>query len=368
MKIIFTSYLYLRDYTDPEAWLQRIAPYTGILEEMAKSAEVIAIERINYEGELQKNGVTYKFLKFRNAYIRFPKKIHDVIRAEKPDVVCVNGMIFPLQLIALRRAVGPHTKIIILHRAEKPAGGFKALFQKIADKSVDAYLFSAASLAQSWLDQKQIASSSKIHEVMQASSCFEYGDRTEARLVTKVKADPVYLWVGRLDPNKDPITVIRAFLAFLRDRVDAKLYMIFQEDIMLAEVQTLILSVPYGATAIRLVGKVPYQELGNWYNSADFIVSGSHYEGSGVAVCEAMSCGCIPVVTDIFSFRKMTGPGICGLLYKPGDHRDLLNKLRASAAMDIQREKLKTLTRFKQELSFDAIARKIFQVIKSIRK
>ncbi|MBL0336952.1 MAG: glycosyltransferase family 4 protein [Chitinophagaceae bacterium] len=368
MKIVFTSYLYLKEFSDPEAWLQRIAPVTGIMDALAKNADVLSIERINYEGELVKNNVRYRFLKFSKAFIRFPKRIHQIIKAENPDIVCVNGMIFPLQLIQLRKAIGPKPKIIVLHRAEKPSRGIKAFLQKIADKSVDAYLFSSAGLADTWLEKKQIAAASKVHEVMQASSCFTISDKYTAKEITKVKGDPVYLWVGRLENNKDPLTVIRAFLAFLRDSADAKLYMIFQEDKLLPEVQTLILSVPYGASAIRLVGKIPYAELGNWYNSADFIISGSHYEGSGVAVCEAMSCGCIPLLTDIFSFRKMTGPGICGLLYKAGDHRDLLNKLRASAAMDIQREKIKTLTQFKQELSFEAIAGKIMQVAGSLRK
>ncbi len=51
-----------------------------------------------------------------------------------------------------------------------------------------------------------------------------------------------------------------------------------------------------------------------YYNSADYFVLGSHYEGSGFSLVEAMSCGVIPIVTDIPSFRMMTNNGKIGTL------------------------------------------------------
>ena len=104
-----------------------------------------------------------------------------------------------------------------------------------------------------------------------------------------------------------------------------------------------------------------------WYSSADFIISSSHYEGSGVAISEAMSCGCIPIVTDIPSFRSMTGKGKCGLLYKPGDEQQLLNLLVKTKEMNMEAERAKVLEQFKKELSFEAIADKINKVIDSCK-
>jgi glycosyltransferase involved in cell wall biosynthesis len=119
---------------------------------------------------------------------------------------------------------------------------------------------------------------------------------------------------------------------------------------------------------IKLIGKVEHNKLENWYSSADYIISGSHYEGSGIAVSEAMSCGCIPVITDIFSFRMMTGRGKCGLLYQPGNDKELLVALLKTKNMDIEKERANVLQQFKEELSFEAIARKIEQVIISLDK
>jgi glycosyltransferase involved in cell wall biosynthesis len=103
-----------------------------------------------------------------------------------------------------------------------------------------------------------------------------------------------------------------------------------------------------------------------WYNSADYIISGSHYEGSGYAVCEAMSCGCIPILTDILSFRRMTGNGSCGTLYAPGDVESLFAAIGRIAACDPAIEREKVLRRFREALSFEVIAAGIHQVAVSL--
>ena len=55
----------------------------------------------------------------------------------------------------------------------------------------------------------------------------------------------------------------------------------------------------------------------NYYSAADVFISGSHYEGSGYALIEAMSAGLVPIVTDIPSFRSIAGD--CGERWQPGD-------------------------------------------------
>ena len=140
------------------------------------------------------------------------------------------------------------------------------------------------------------------------------------------------------------------------------MYMIYQSEELLNEVKELIKN----SDTIHLIGKINHPELQNWYSSADFFISGSHYEGSGIALCEAMSCGCIPVVTDIHSFRSMTGRGKCGILYQPGSEKDLLAALLMTSYMDPEEERTKVLKQFNASLSFEAISNKIESVIASI--
>src|SRR6187549_3768682 len=102
MKIVSTSYINTASFSDPGQWLERIDFYTGILEELAKQNEVDSIEQINYNGELDRKGVKYHFLDFKKPRLYFPRRLHGFIKKLKPDVVLVNGFIFPLQIMQLR--------------------------------------------------------------------------------------------------------------------------------------------------------------------------------------------------------------------------------------------------------------------------
>ncbi len=362
MRIVSTSYSKTPEYTDPQQWLERIDFYTGILESLAQRHEVMSIERISYEGEMARNNVLYHFIDLKKPVSRFPVKMHGVIKSWNPDVVLVNGFIFPMQIIQLRRTVGRKVKIIVLHRSEKPFRGLKKRLQQLADRCTDAYLFSSFELGRDWFRQGVIKHREKIHEVMPASSVFGTAQKIAPGPPMSVEGSPVFLWVGRLDENKDPVTVVKAFNRFKTINPQAILYMIFQSGHLQSQVAELI-----GDSAnIKLVGKTEHKDLGKWYNNADFFISGSHYEGGGIAVNEALSCGCIPLVTDIPSFRVMTGRGKFGFLYRPGDDEALYQCLLKTINLNTEEERQRVIAHFDQELSFSAIAGKIEKVIHSI--
>ncbi len=364
MKFVFTSYTSSPEYGQPAAWLRRIEGYRGILESLARVNEVIGIERINYKGRFRLNAVDYYFIRQKKKTILFPRNMHRLIKKLKPDAVFVNGLIFPLQIIQLRLRLGSSVKIILIHRSEKPFTGLKKYLQRIANIFVDAYLFTSSEFGHDWVKKGNIGNVKKIHEVMHGSSVFRPGSRTDAWKMLSITGSPFFLWVGRLNENKDPLTVVKAFKNFLFQVPTARLFMIYHTEELLEEVKKLIAE----KDSIKLIGRVEHSNLQNWYNAADFIISGSHYEGGGVAICEAMSCKCIPIVTNIISFRRMTGPGKCGLLYQPGNEADLLKALLQTKEMDIETERNKVLKQFNEELSFGAIARKIEQVIVSLGK
>jgi len=368
MRIVSTSYSKTPDYSDPVEWLQRILFYTGFLEELAKEHEVISIERINYEGRLTQNSVDYYFMNLSKKVVRFPLRMHRFIKEWKPDVVLVNGFIFPLQIIQLRLTLGSKVKIIVLHRAEKPFSGAKRWLQKLADKFVDHYFFVSKEFGIQWMKKGIIRNERKIHEVIQASSHFHLQNRKTTREKTGVNGSPVYLWVGRLDANKDPVTVVKAFLQFLQQQPTAKLYFVFQSNELLSEVSNLVHADTGAAQSVQLVGKVAHEKLEDWYNSADFLISSSHYEGSGIAVAEAMSCGCIPILSNIVSFRKMTGLGKCGLLYEAGNSQALFEALQQSLTLNMEEEQKKVVEQFQDELSFTAIAKKINRILNTSAK
>jgi glycosyltransferase involved in cell wall biosynthesis len=366
MKIVSTGYVTTAGFSNPEQWLNRISFYTGILEELAKTHEVHSIEQISYKGELKQRGVQYHFLNFTIPVPYFPFSLHSYIKKLKPDIVFVNGFIFPLQIIPLRQALGNQAKIIIINHAERPSAGTKGFIQRQADRAVHKYFFTSKEQGMDWVKKRIIADENKIAEVMEASSTFTVMDKEQVRAKTKANGHPVFLWVGRLDSNKDPMTVIKAFAKFIVQQPSAKLYMAYHTEALKNEILNYCEKNTSLHQAVTLVGNIPHQELQYWYSSADFIISASHYEGSGVAVCEAMSCGCIPLLTNIQSFRKMTGPGKCGFLYEPGDDAGLLKLLLQTRVMNMEEETNKVLKQFKEELSFEAIGKKINSIISSL--
>ncbi len=360
MRFVFVSYNYSPDINNPQDWINRINFYVGSLECLSKTNTVIRIDQINYEGNFNHNGVQYFCVKSSENKNYFPIKLHRFVKRLQPDVVIVSSFHFPVQVVQLRLLLGKKVKIIVQNHAEKPFTGIKKYLQRIADKYINAYFFTAHAIGAEWVNKGNIASKKKIHEIMEVSSVFYPIDKIIARSKTNVSSDTVFLWAGRLNKNKDPLTVVNAFLKFLQFQPTAHLYMIFQTEELLPELKLLIAK--NNCRAITLIGKVPHKEMLYWLNSTDFIISGSHYEGSGTVICEAMSCGCIPVVTDIASFRSITANGNCGFLYNPGDENALVFTLRQIMKIDVQVKRNDVLEHFKQELSFDAISRKINKV------
>jgi glycosyltransferase involved in cell wall biosynthesis len=359
MRIVFTSYVQTKEYNEPLAWLNRLDIYVGILEELAKTHEVVSIMQIRYEGEIVQNGVNYHFKRYSKNSLRFfPLKLNQHIKSLQPDVVIIQGLHLPLQVIQLRLLLGRKVKIIEQNRAEKPFNGYKKILQQLADRSVDAYLFTALTMGLDWVKAGNLKSAKKIHEVMGLSSVFYPIEKSLAQQKTGTTGSPIFLWAGRLNANKDPLTVVNAFSDYLKINPAAKLYMIYQTYELLEEIKLMI-----NSPNIILVGNIAHADLLYWFNSATFLLSGSHYEGGGTVLAEAMSCNCIPIVTNIPSFNMLTDNGKCGILYEAGNKDDLLNALYQTLNMDIEMKQKQCFAYYKAHLSFDAIAKKIEQII-----
>lgn len=369
MRILFATYVTIPEFHQPDAWLHRIEGHKETLEKLSADNEVISIEQISYEGIYHFKGVEYHFKRFlyKHKLARFfPFQQHSYMRQLRPDVVIVHGLHFAIHIIQLRLKLGWKVKIIAQHHAERPGKGIRKWIQWMASHCIDAYMFTAHEMGMEWVRGGNIRYPAKIREVMEASSIFYPEDRARARAKTQVSGETVFLWVGRLDNNKDPLTAVKAFLRFLKFSPGARLYMIYRTAELQPAIEALLDAEPAYRQAVIPVGSIPHRELQHWFNSADFVIAASYYEGSGVAMCEAMSCGCIPLLTDILSFRMMTGYGYCGRLYPPGDVEALLGLLLQTLNMDLEEERKKTLEQFNAHLSHEAIARDIQEVIASL--
>lgn len=365
MRYVFVSYNYSHNFHSPGSWLKRTDLYTGMQEQLAIDNEVINIKQIDYQGNYIHNGVDHRFVRFYKKRTFFPLRLNRYIARQEPDIMVIQGLHHPVQVILLSWVLPRKTKLMLQHHAEMPFSGWKRSIQKLADKFVDAYLFTSKQISEDWVKKSIISSNKKIYEVMEVSSRFYPFEKKIACTKTGVCGNPVFLWVGRLNANKDPLTVVNAFLRFTDAEPGARLYMFFHTEELRSEIERLIL-INNACDKIILKGHVEKEELLDWYNSADFFLSGSHYEGSGTALCEAMSCGCVPIVTDIPSFRMITGNGDCGCLYPPGDEQALLEALLQTKSLDLPQHRTRALNYFNSNLSFPAIAQQIQAVTNSL--
>ena len=363
MRIVFLSYHYSPDINSPEEWIERIKFYIGWNECLAKKHIVIRVDQINYKGNFKHNGIQFYCVEDGKKKNYFPGKLNRFVNNLNPDIILISSFQYPLQVIQLRHCVGKKVKIILQHHAEKQFKGLKKYIQYFASRKVDAFLFTSFKSGIEWVRNKNLDSEKKIYELLEVSSTFCPVNRIKAMEKTNISGGPVFLWVGRLNLNKDPLTMVKAFLKFSMLQSNATLYMIFQTDELIKEIIDILPS-KYGTCPVKLVGRIPHDELLYWFNSADFYVSASHYEGSGTALCEAMSCGCIPVVSDIPSFRTIGGN--CGIFFEPGNEISLLSALRESVHLHIDEMRIKTLDRFEAELSFEAISSKFQEILGSL--
>ncbi len=109
------------------------------------------------------------------------------------------------------------------------------------------------------------------------------------------------LSVGRLDPVKDPVTLVHAF-ARAPDRGDRLVFIGTGtlDGALADEVNALGLQ-----DRVSFSGLIPRDEVFARCAAADVLVSTSHGEGLPVAVMEAMACGCPVILSDIPQHREL---------------------------------------------------------------
>lgn len=357
MKILHVSIARVKDRNDPLAWLKHLDFFTGILEEMAMQHTVESVHLINYSGTLTQRGVLYHFLKCRIFERVVPWRLNRLIRSRRPDVIVLHGLALQWQVLCLVMLNGGRSRILVQHHAEPVFQFPKSVLQRIVDRRVTGYFFSSAELAIPWVHARQIVGPLKIHEALELSSPFYSRDKET------VSASPMtFLWVGRLDENKDPLLLVRAFLKFLDRCPGASLYIVFRGGYLLPEIQELLRSNAL-AKQIILIDTIHRSTMEEWYMKCSFIISTSRYESAGAAVCEGMSCGCIPILSNIPSFKTMTRNGEVGLLFEPGNEEGLNSCLVEALSMDVSVERKKVFEQFKSNLSFSAISNKMIKAI-----
>jgi glycosyltransferase involved in cell wall biosynthesis len=309
---------------------------------------------------LTRDGIPYHFLPFGEGQRRNPNKaaLAVLLRDLDPDVLHVHGLGFARDVLSLA-PLAPGVPIILQDHASRPPRLWRRALWRRAMSRAAGIAFCASDQAQPFAAAGLLDSATRIYEIPESTSRFSPGDKQEARRVTGIDGNPAILWVGRLDANKDPLTVLKGISAAARDLPDLRLFCCFSDAPLLGDVRDLIATDPQLSGRVRLLGRAPHEQIEQLMRAADLFVLGSHREGSGYSVIESLACGLPPVVTDIPSFRSLTGRGAVGELWACDDPLALRAAIRTAAARTDSGARAAVRAHFDRELSFDSVGRKL---------
>jgi glycosyltransferase involved in cell wall biosynthesis len=360
MKLIDLSF-YHHPTADLPQMVNRFSTSYQYIFEGDRKLEVIPVLNLATNTQFTKDGCTFHGFKgtslVRDPLFGFARKL----KKWNPDIVMVHGLVYPEKIIALRMVLGHKVKIVVQHHGGLPSkNGIKKFFHRIADSMTDAYFFTSQFNSIPWQQSQIIHPSKPVLELLEASTFLNPVAKDIARKTIPMEGNYNFLWVGRLHPDKDPITVLKAFEKFALIQPDAKLFMIFQSNDLLNEINEMLSGSAALKSAVQLVGKIDHSEIANWYGAADYFISGSHHEGSGYALIEALACGLFPVVSSIPPFIKITNSGEVALLFETGDHEDLFRKLVQLKSMS-KPSSDELISYFQKNLSFKKIADTLYE-------
>ena len=321
---------------------------------------VSVVQASTHTERLDENGVRYDFLPFTKAGApSHPGAPLTKLLAElRPDVLHVHGLGFVSEIAALAKLV-PGVPIMVQDHASGLPRWWRRGRWRRGLSAAAAVAFCAREQALPFVTAGVLDPVTPVYEIPESTSRFTAGEREEARRATGLSGEPALLWVGHLDENKDPLTVLAGVSAAARALPELRLYCCFGTAPLLGAVRARIAGDPALRARVQLLGRVPHEHIEALMRAADLFVLGSHREGSGYSLIEALACGLPPVVTEIPSFRVLTGRGAVGRLWPCGDAAALADALEAMTRTDSAAVRAAVRSHFERELSFAAVGRKL---------
>jgi glycosyltransferase involved in cell wall biosynthesis len=330
-------------------------------------ADVTVVLSSHRDATCEREGVTFRFVSERYwmrgpSPVCVPTRLPEVVNVLKPDVIHMNGFGFPLYARAL---CNQHVPVLAQHHGDNPYGRLRAL-KRWGLAKIAAAAFTSHEQALAFVADRYFKRGRPIFEIPESSTRFQSGNLAAARRATGVHGSPVVLWVGHLNANKDPLTILEAFSQALRILPDAEFWCCYGDIHLLDRIRARLAGDRLLAAHVHLLGFVDHNTIEQLCRAADFFMLGSREESCGYAVLEALACGATPIVSDIAAFRAITGKGAVGALCKPGNADSFSSALIRLASQPIADQRAKAIAHFHKELSFAGVGRKLVDAYEAI--
>ena len=175
---------------------------------------------------------------------------------------------------------------------------------------------------------------------------------------------PYFLYVGAIHPRKNVARLIRAFTRFKEEGgTPHRLLLVGRMAWMAEDVQSAIDASPFKSEIVRAgyqAGNLPI-----CYSAATALVYVSLFEGFGIPLLEAMSCGTAVITSNLSSMPEVAGEA--AILADPTDIQGIADAMYVLASNPTTRDELirKGFER-SNDFSWDESARKIGQLLENL--
>ncbi len=126
----------------------------------------------------------------------------------------------------------------------------------------------------------------------------------EHRDESVMNGPPVILWNHRWEADKDPDAFVRSMIKLADEGYDFKLAITGESFGQMPDIFRLAQSL-LGDRIIQLGYVDSFAEYANLLWRADYVVSTAWQEFFGVSVCEAVYCGCVPILPDRLNYPNL---------------------------------------------------------------
>jgi glycosyltransferase involved in cell wall biosynthesis len=353
-------------FTDPRGrtpaqLLQEWPTLVDVAEAASRAGvRVSVVQACPHSQYLVRNGVSYHFLPFGRGASTGHTADHfvDLLCKLAPEVLHVQGLGFAHDVLSLA-AAAPGIPILLQDHASRPPRVWRRPLWRRGLSVASGIAFCSLRQAQPFAKAGLIHPQTRVYEIPESSSRFAPGDQEEARRTIGLRGNPLVLWVGHLDANKDPLTALEGISEAARALPELQVCFCFGTAPLLRTVQRRIADDPLLRGRVHLLGRVSHERVEQLMRAADFFVLASHREGSGYSLIEALACGLSPIVTDIPSFSSLTGAGTVGMLWPCGDPHKLCAALMSIASRPQREMRDAVRAHFDAQLSFPALGRKL---------
>ena len=343
-----------------------------------EGVRVTAIQGCHRDASFVRGAVQYELVKGPFEPFLHPYRVHqrtlERLAARRPDVVHINSLLYARQLFHARRRL-PNAAFVVQHHAERPIRGrLRSLLQRRWLAAADAFVWNGLEMAEPWRQTFVLSPNATDHAVAEGSVHFTPAeDRRALRDRLGVIGDPLILCLGRLDANKDPLTVLRGLQPILEARPESRAVFCFKGGALEPAVRRTIDSDAVLRNQVVLRGHVPYAEIQPLVQASDVVVQGSHREGSSFALIEAFACGVVPVMTDIPSIRFLVGEAAteeppAAFLWPPGDATAMTRCLEIALDTNLPGRRRASRMHFERHLSYPVLARQMIDVYRRARE